>query len=60
MTDKYVLSEKNLLEKGATMKRFEYSPLGKEMEKQPSVVEKQYQSFDNVSNSDEKVGPLTS
>ena len=60
MTDKYVLLEKNLLEKCATMKRFEFSPLGKELEKQASVVEKQYQSFDNVSNNDEKVGPLTS
>ena len=41
------------------MKRFEFSRLGKELEKQASVVEKQYQSFHNVSNNDEKVGPLT-
>ena len=30
---KVVLPEKDLLEKAATMKRFEYSPLGKELKK---------------------------
>ena len=34
LTSKYALAEKDLLEKAATMKKFEYSLLGKEMEKQ--------------------------
>ena len=33
LTSKDVLPEKYLLEKAATMKRFEYSPLGKELKK---------------------------
>ena len=49
------------------MKRFDYSPLGKELKKQTSVAEKQYQSFDKVFNYAEreelvkikKEGPLT-
>ena len=31
LTGKDVLSKKHLLEKAATMKKFEYSPLGKEL-----------------------------
>ena len=54
MTGKDVLHEKDLLEKAATMKRFEYSPFGKELKKQTRVAEKQYQSFDQVFNHDEK------
>ena len=54
MTGKDVLPEKDLLEKAATMKRFEYSSCVKELKKQISVAEKQYQSFDNVLNHDEK------
>ena len=54
MTRKDVLPKKDLLEKAATMKRFEYSSLGKNMKKQTSVTEKQYQSFDKVFNQDEK------
>ena len=38
MTDKYVLPEKNLLEKAATMKWFEYSPLGKELKAQTDIA----------------------
>ena len=53
-TGKDVLPEKDLLEKAATMRRFEYSPLGKELEKQTSVAEKQYQRFDKVFSHDEK------
>ena len=34
LTGKDVLAEKNLLEKAAAMKRFEYSLLGKELKKQ--------------------------
>ena len=40
------------------MKRFEYSPLGKKLKKQTYVAEKQYQSFDKVSNYDEKEEPV--
>ena len=42
LTSKDVLTEIYLLEKAATMKRFKYSPLGKELKKQTSVAEKQY------------------
>ena len=42
MTDKNVLPEKDLQEKAAALKRFEYSPLGKELKAQTNVVEKQY------------------
>ena len=52
MTGLDVLPEKELFEKAATIKRFEYSPLGKELKKQTSVAEKQYQNFDNVFESD--------
>ena len=58
LTGKDVLPEKDLLEKAATMKRFEYSPLGKELKKQTSVAEKQYQSFDKIFNHDEKEEPV--
>ena len=54
LTGKDVLPKKDLLEKAATMKRFKYSPLGKELKKQTSVAEKQYQSFDKVFNHDER------
>ena len=50
---KDVLPGKDLLEKAATIKSFEYSPLGKELIKQTSFAEKQYQSFE-VLNHDEK------
>ena len=39
LTGKDVLPEKDFLEKAATMKIFEYSPLGKELKKQSSVAE---------------------
>ena len=38
LTDKDVLPEKNFLEKSATMKRFEYSPLGKELKVQTDIA----------------------
>ena len=46
-----------LLEKAAAAKRFEFSRLGKEVKKQTSVAEKQYQKFDNglESNKNEEV-----
>ena len=40
LTGKEVLPEKDLLEKAEAIKRFEYSPLGKELKKQTSVAEK--------------------
>ena len=51
---KDVLPGKDLLGKAAAIKSFEYSPLGKELIKQTSFAEKQYQSFDKVLNHDEK------
>ena len=41
LTAKDVLSEKNLLRKAAAIKKFEYSPLGKALEKQANVIKKQ-------------------
>ena len=48
MTDKDVCPEKDLLEEAAAIKRFEYSPSGKELKKQTSVSEKQYGKLENV------------
>ena len=64
LTGKDVLPEKDMLEKAVTIKRLEYSPLGKELEKQTSVAEKQYQNFSikgflpKVFNHDEKKEPV--
>ena len=51
LTGKDILSE-------VALKRSEYSPLGKELKKQTSVGEKQYQDFNKVSNHDEKEEPV--
>ena len=48
MTGKDVLLEKYLLEKAATIKIFEYSPLGEELKKETNIAEKQYQKLDNI------------
>ena len=53
-----VLTEKVLPGKVTALKRFEYSPVGKELKKQASVAEKQYKSFDKVFNHDEKEEPV--
>ena len=58
MTGKHVLPENDLLEIAAALKRFEYLSLSKELKKQASVAEKQYQDFDKVFNYDEKEEPL--
>ena len=58
MTGKDVLPEKDLLEKAATIKRFEYSLLGKELKKKTKVAEKQYQGLNKFFKPDEKEGPL--
>ena len=54
MTGKDVLPEKDLLEKAAALKRFEYSPLDKELKPYTSVAEKQYQGLNNLFKRDEK------
>ena len=36
-----------MLEKASALKRFEYSLLGKELEKQTSVAEKNYERFES-------------
>ena len=46
--DEYILPEKGMLEKAATIKRFEYSPSGSELKKQTNIPEKQYQKYDDV------------
>ena len=40
LTGKGVLPKKDLLEKSARIKRFEYSPLGKDLKAQTSAAEK--------------------
>ena len=44
LTSKDILPDKGLLETTAALKRSGYSPLGKELKKQTSIAEKQYQS----------------
>ena len=49
LTGEKVLPEKGVLEKAATIKRFEYSPLGSELKKQIDIAnKKQYQGLDKV------------
>ena len=45
LTRKDVLSEKYLLEKDATINRFEYSPSGSELKKQTGIAKDQYKFF---------------
>ena len=42
------LTGKGQLEKAATIKRFEYSPLGSELKKQTDIAKKQYQGLEKV------------
>ena len=58
MNGKDVLRGNDLLQKVAALKSFEHSVLGKELKRQTSVAEKQYQIFDQVFNHDEKKEPL--
>ena len=58
-TGKDVLPEKDLVEKDAALKRFEYSPLAKELKKQINVAEKQYQNFDKIFKPNEIEQPVT-
>ena len=45
---KDVLPVKNLLEKAARMKRFQYSPLGKDVKGQTDIAKKLYKKLDNT------------
>ena len=56
MADQDFIPEKNLPEKAAAIKRFEYSSLGKELEAQTDIAKKQYQGLDKafISNKDNK------
>ena len=47
-TSKDILSERDWLEKAAALRRFEHSPLGKELKRKTSAAENQYQKFDNA------------
>ena len=47
-TSKDVLPEKDLQEKAAKIKRFEYSPLGEELKAQTDIVKKQYQGLNKI------------
>ena len=51
-----VLSEKGLLKKAATIKRFQYSPLNSELKKQTDIVGKQYWGSSKVYEFDKKEG----
>ena len=48
LTGKDVSEGKYLPEKVATMKRFEYFPLGKELKAQTDIVRKKYQQLDHT------------
>ena len=48
LTGKDLLLDKDLLEKLAELKRFEYSPLGKELKAQNDITKKQYQKLDDT------------
>ena len=55
LTDIDVLPEKDFLEKAAKMKRFEYSPLGKELKAQTDIAKKQYQKLDDTDEFDKVI-----
>ena len=55
MTDKEVLPEKDLLEKAATLKIFEHSPLGKELKEQTDIAKKQYRKLGDTYELDKTI-----
>ena len=55
LTGKDVLQEKDLLEKAVTLKRFGYSPLGKELKAQTDIAKKQYKKLDDTDMFDETI-----
>ena len=59
MTEKDVLPEKDLIEKAATLKRFEYWSLGKELKTQTDITKKKFQGLNKFFKSDEKQEPIT-
>ena len=48
LSDKYVLPEKHVLEKVATIKIFDYAPLRSELKMQINITAKQYQDLEKV------------
>ena len=54
-TGKDILPEKVLLEKAATIRRFEYFSLGKELQAQTGIAKKQYQTLGKIYESGKKV-----
>ena len=55
MSGKDVLPQKDLLEKAATIKRFEYFRLGKELKEQTDIAKKQYQKLDDTFKFDKTI-----
>ena len=63
LTGQNVLAEKGLVEKAATVKRFECSPWVSELKKQTSIAEKQFQRSDSGDEAlkikkDDKASPI--
>ena len=48
-----------MLEKVATMKRFEYSLLDKKLKKETDIAKKQYEQLNNLFKFDKKEEPIT-
>ena len=48
LANKDVLLEKDLIEKAATIKKLEYSPIGSELKKHTDIVKKQYHALHDV------------
>ena len=55
LTGKDLLPKKDLIEKVATMKRFEYPSLGRELTAQTDISNKQYQALDKIHELDETI-----
>ena len=53
-----MLLEKDLLEKAATIKRFEYSPLASQLKMHIDIAKKQYQRFDKVYEFDVRINKI--
>ena len=58
MTGKDVLLEEDLLEKAATIKRFEYSPLASQLKIHIDIAKMQYQRFDKVYEFDVRINRI--
>ena len=54
LSDEGVLLKKHMLEKAATIKRFEYLSLGSELKKQTDIAKKQYQVLDKICEFDKE------